>query len=53
MELARVRSYSLGVPLRDAFRRLLGWEATIKFDDLVKEMVIADLALVDKGDFTS
>lgn len=31
----------------------LGWKATTTFETLVKEMVQADLALVDKGDFTS
>ena len=28
----------------------LGWAASTKFEALVKEMVLADLALVDKGD---
>merc|ERR1712216_530956 len=31
----------------------LGWKPTTLFRDLVKEMVDADLALVDKGDLTS
>ena len=31
-------------------KRELGWAATTSFPDLVKEMVAADLALVDKGD---
>ena len=31
----------------------LGWEATTKFDDLVKDMMRADIQLVKKGDFTS
>ena len=30
-----------------------GWEAKTKFADLVNEMVLADLALVDAGDFAS
>ena len=31
----------------------LGWEATTKFQDLVEDMMKADLDLVDKGDLTS
>jgi GDPmannose 4,6-dehydratase len=31
----------------------LGWTASIRFEQLAKEMVLADLALVDKGDMTS
>jgi GDPmannose 4,6-dehydratase len=34
-------------------KKVLAWERAVTFDDLVTEMVIADLALVDKGDFTS
>lgn len=34
-------------------QKLLGWKPRITFMSLVKEMVAADLALVDKGDFTS
>jgi GDPmannose 4,6-dehydratase len=30
-------------------KELLGWEAKTKFTALVKEMVLADLALVDAG----
>jgi GDPmannose 4,6-dehydratase len=30
----------------------LGWKATTKFEDLVREMVAADLFLVDRGDLT-
>jgi hypothetical protein len=29
----------------------LGWEAKVLFEELVKEMVLADLALVDRGEF--
>jgi len=29
------------------------WEPEVSFDDLVKEMVEADIALVEKGDLTS
>ena len=31
----------------------LGWEATVKFEDLVADMMKGDLELVDKGDLTS
>jgi GDPmannose 4,6-dehydratase len=31
----------------------LGWSATIKFEDLVADMMKADIELVDKGDLTS
>jgi len=31
----------------------LGWVPTTKMEDLCKEMVLADIALVEKGDFTS
>lgn len=34
-------------------KRELGWEATTKFEALVREMVEADIALVAKGDLTS
>lgn len=34
-------------------KRVLGWTFTTPFPELVKEMVKADLALVDKGDMTS
>lgn len=34
-------------------KRILGWEATTKFDALVKEMVDEDVALVRKGDMHS
>lgn len=34
-------------------KKLLNWEPRITFTTLVKEMVAADLALIDKGDFTS
>lgn len=33
--------------------KLLGWKPKVAFDALIKEMVAADLALVDKGDLTS
>lgn len=29
----------------------LGWECKIKFEELVREMVLADLALVDRGEY--
>jgi len=31
----------------------LGWKPRVLFDELVREMVAADLALVDRGDFVS
>jgi GDPmannose 4,6-dehydratase len=31
----------------------LGWEATTKFEELVKDMMDADMAMAEKGDFTS
>jgi len=31
----------------------LGWVPTTKMEDLCKEMVLADIALVEKGDMTS
>jgi GDPmannose 4,6-dehydratase len=31
----------------------LGWVPETKMEDLCKEMVLADIALVEKGDFTS
>ena len=34
-------------------KRILNWEAKTKFPDLVKDMVIADIALVEAGDFLS
>ncbi len=34
-------------------KRLLGWEATTKFDALVQEMIDADVALVKSGDMHS
>lgn len=34
-------------------KAILGWEAKTKFSDLVKEMVSADVALVDAGDLIS
>jgi hypothetical protein len=30
-----------------------GWKPTVLFEQLVQEMVKADLALVDRGDYTS
>ena len=37
----------LGDPAKS--KRVLGWEHTTKFDDLVKEMVEADLRMVKEG----
>jgi GDPmannose 4,6-dehydratase len=34
-------------------KRVLNWEAKTKFSELVKEMVVADMALVEAGDFLS
>ena len=34
-------------------KRVLGWEPEVTFEELVKEMVDADVALVEKGDLTS
>ncbi|EWM25959.1 gdp-mannose -dehydratase [Nannochloropsis gaditana] len=34
-------------------KKHIGWEPEVSFDDLVKEMVEADIALVEKGDLTS
>ncbi len=34
-------------------KRVLQWEAKTKFPELVKEMVLADIALVEAGDFLS
>lgn len=34
-------------------KKELGWECTIKFKELVENMVDADLAYVDRGDLTS
>ena len=34
-------------------KKILGWEPEVSFDELVKEMVEADIALVEKGDLTS
>jgi GDPmannose 4,6-dehydratase len=34
-------------------KRLLNWEAKTKFSALVKEMVVADISLVEAGDFLS
>ena len=34
-------------------KRVLGWEPEVTFEELVKEMVDADIALVEKGDLTS
>ena len=31
----------------------LGWEATTKFEDLVKDMMEADMAKVESGDLIS
>jgi GDPmannose 4,6-dehydratase len=41
----------LGSPAKA--ERELGWVAKTKFEALVREMVEADLGLVDKGDLTS
>ncbi len=34
-------------------RKVLGWEAATKFDDLVVDMMTADMELVEKGDLRS
>lgn len=34
-------------------KRELGWEATTKFEDLVKDMMEADMAKVESGDLIS
>ena len=34
-------------------KKVLGWTPEVSFDELVKEMVDADLDLVAKGDMTS
>ena len=34
-------------------KNALGWEATIKFEELVKDMMEGDMALVEAGDLTS
>lgn len=34
-------------------KKVLGWVPEVSFDDLVKEMVEEDIALVEKGDLTS
>ncbi|GAB5034248.1 gdp-mannose dehydratase [Nannochloropsis oceanica] len=34
-------------------KKVIGWECEVSFDDLVKEMVEADIALVESGDMTS
>ena len=34
-------------------KRQMGWTPTTLFEDLVKEMVAADLALVEAGDLLS
>jgi len=34
-------------------KAVLGWERKVTFEELVKEMVQADLALVDRGEFSS
>ncbi len=33
-------------------RTKLGWSAKIKFEELVREMIEADVALVDRGEYT-
>jgi GDPmannose 4,6-dehydratase len=33
-------------------KTILGWEPKIKFEDLCKEMVLADLSLVDRGEYS-
>ena len=34
-------------------KKVLGWEPEVSFDELVREMVDADIELVEKGDLTS
>jgi GDPmannose 4,6-dehydratase len=34
-------------------KKILGWKPEVSFDELVEQMVEADIALVDKGDLTS
>jgi len=41
----------IGTPAKA--KRVLGWEPKIKFEELVKEMTEADVALVEKGDLKS